>query len=147
MKFVLCLITVLFAGSAFANDALGTYRGKFDGHKGALTLSSGANGYTLSFLGDDGSTDMVAGCNTAIGNAVEVKEKGGMLKSLDFEFNAGSCFDIEGRELNVKVKPGQLSLSIYAHTTSMETCSFDPYGRQYCKTDMWPAYLTGKFTK
>lgn len=148
MKFLIAFLTVFAGLSAFANDAAGTYKGKFDGRAGTLTLTNDSGGYRLSFMGDDGSSDLIgSGCNSSIGRATDVNEKKGVLKSLDFEFSPGNCFQIEGRELSVRVKPNQLSLSLYSHSDDMENCNFDHLGRQYCNTTRWPVYADGKFTK
>lgn len=148
MKLFIGLFIVALGSSAFASDATGTYTGKFDGRNGTLTLSNEANGYRLTFMGEDGSSDLIGnGCNSTIGSATEVKEKKGVLKSLAFEFSSGTCFQVEGRELYVKVKLNQLSLSLYSHTVEMKSCSFDHLGRQYCNINRWPVYADGKFTK
>lgn len=146
--FALFTFSVLLAGHAFAADPTGTYTGSFEGRQGTLTLASSANGYSLSFLGADGSNDLIGeGCQSNIGAAKKVKEKDGTLSSLVFEFTSGVCFQIEGRELSVKVKNNQLSLSIYARTDTMENCNFDPNGRQYCNDVNFPIYADGKFKR
>lgn len=147
-SFGLFIVSVLLAGHAFAADATGTYSGSFDGRKGTVTLAQNANGYSLTFQSVDGSADLIGeGCQSMIGAAKKVKEKNGTLSSLVFEFTPGVCFQVEGRELNVKVKGNQLSLSLYARTETMENCNFDANGRQYCNDVNFPVYADGKFKR
>ena len=141
------LLGVLATAQVFAADITGSYQGEFGGRKGTLTLTNN-NGYALTFVGVDGSSDLIGeGCNSVVGPVAEVKMKNGEVKSLAFEFSAGTCFQVEGRELFVKVKTNQVSLSLYSHSESMRSCNFDPSGRQYCHDDYWPVYADGKFVR
>lgn len=146
--FSLFVVSLLLTGHAFAADATGTYTGSFDGRNGTLTLAQNANGYSLHFMSVDGSSDLIGeGCQSTIGATKKVKEKNGTLSSLIFEFDPGVCFQVEGRELSLKVKDNQLSISLYARTETIENCNFDVNGRQYCNDVNFPVYADGKFKR
>lgn len=143
MKFItLLILTPFLALNAVADDTpdgtipnknlatmeayVGTYTGKFDGRRGAITVALEGNRPVVSFEANDGSTDLVGeSCGSSIGQLTNIdfdqKSTGEEVDYAVFEFSPGSCLMIRGRTLtldfgNKKGVPYKLNASVYYET-------------------------------
>lgn len=138
----------------------GSYRGDFEDKKGTLTLKLEGNRPFLTFIGEDGTHEMLIDhCESQIQDLVaitpEKSNKDIKVDSAEFSFSGGRChlfskilfLDFRHRGLN----PYKISVSIHnGYETQWRTiCSVDHTGQQYCheEPESVPIYFSGTFTR
>lgn len=146
-----------FAAQADMSDYVGSYNGKFERTKGSFIIGTDGGALTASFLGANGSADLIGDdCKSSIGKMLKLDIDGNKVDYAIFAFDPGYCMmNYQGRELVIDFKhdDGQvagMNASLYVRTTTDSGWECDDFGGgSTCfpskqSTD-W--YATGKFKK
>jgi hypothetical protein len=138
----------------------GTYDGKFEGHKGSLTLEIRGDTPVLSYADDRGHDLLGPFCESEIGKLTKVAFTGNknnpVLDKAYFAFNPYRCAMVQGKELAVQiVKNGKaipLNLTLLDRTQQREICEYPPprpggAPERRCHYEILTTYKRGVFKK
>ncbi len=139
---------------AQAQASAGTFKGKFLGQEGELTLSLQDDVALLTYNSDKGNDLLGNECQSRIGHLKKARIKDNKrITHLYFSFNAGKC-DIPGRELDLEFSKDYKRITLYLedYDSITQECEWvqrnPPAPPIYeCRNFARKRYFTGSFVR